>query len=57
MRGDIDLDIWYDADRMWQKMTFSVGGSFIEYARIEPEIADVGRFGTPLRDGRRLTAA
>ncbi|MEQ9332568.1 DUF6134 family protein [Thalassobaculum sp.] len=57
MRGDIDLDFWYDADRVWQKMTFTIGGSFIEYTRIAPEPGDAGRFRTPLRDGRGLPAA
>lgn len=57
MRGDIDLDIWYDADRVWQKMSFTIGGSFIEYTRVAPDASDAARFGTPLRDGRRLPAA
>lgn len=57
MRGEIDLDFWYDADRVWQKMSFTIGGSFIEYTRVAPEPGDAGRFGTPLRDGRGLPAA
>ncbi|MEQ8397787.1 DUF6134 family protein [Thalassobaculum sp.] len=52
MRGDIDLDFWYDADRVWQKMTFTIGGGFIEYTRVAPDPADAALFATPLRDGR-----
>ena len=52
MRGDIDLDFWYDADRVWQKMTFTIGGGFIEYTRVAPDPADTALFATPLRDGR-----
>lgn len=57
MRGDIDLDIWYNTDRVWQKMTFSIGGGFIEYTRVAPDASDAGRFRAPLRDGRVLPAA
>lgn len=57
MRGDIDLDIWYDAGRVWQKMTFSLGGSFFEYTRIVPDADDAVRFDMPLRDGRGLLTA
>lgn len=56
MRGDIDLDIWYDARRVWQKMTFTIGGGFIEYTRFAPDPADAGRFALPVRDGRALPA-
>ncbi|EDP65646.1 hypothetical protein BAL199_02439 [alpha proteobacterium BAL199] len=57
MRGDIDLDFWYDADRVWQKMTFTIGGGFIEYTRIAPDPADAALFAMPLRDGRTLPKA
>ncbi len=57
MRGDIDLDFWYDARRVWQKMSFTIDGSYIEYTRVAPEPADRARFGAPLRDGRRIPVA
>lgn len=57
MRGDLELDLWYDADRVWQKLAFSIRGSFIDYTRVEPASGDPGRFGTPLRDGRTLPVA
>ncbi|GHD40438.1 hypothetical protein GCM10017083_03710 [Thalassobaculum fulvum] len=57
MRGDIDLDFWYDARRVWQKMSFTIKGSFIEYTRVAPGPADHARFGAPLRDGRRVPVA
>lgn len=54
MRGDIDLDIWYDDRRVWQKMSFTIGGGFIEYSRVAPGTQDALRFTAPLRDGRTL---
>lgn len=54
MRGDIDLDFWYDSDRVWQKMTFTIGGGFFEYTRVPPVPGDAQRFTTPLRDGRAV---
>lgn len=57
MRGDIDLDFWYDARRVWQKMTFTIGGGFIEYTRVAPAPGDELRFAAPLRDGRTLPPA
>ena len=57
MRGDIDLDFWYDDRRVWQKMSFTIAGGFIEYTRVAPAPADAVRFGAALRDGRTLPAA
>lgn len=53
MRGDIDLDIWYDDRRVWQKMRFTIGGGLIEYTRVAPVPTDASRFAAPLRDGRQ----
>lgn len=57
MRGDVDLDIWYDPRRVWQKMAFAYKGSVIEYRRVAPGPGDVALFGAPLRDGRSLPSA
>jgi len=57
MRGDIDLDIWYDDRRVWQKMAFTIGGGFIEYTRVAPVPTDARRFAAPLRDGRQSPSA
>ncbi len=57
MRGDIDLDFWYDSNRVWQKMAFTIAGSAIDYTRVVPVPGDAALFGTPLRDGRSLPAA
>lgn len=51
MRGDIDLDFWYDADRVWQKMAFTIKGGYMEYTRVEPGPQDAGLFGSPLSTG------
>lgn len=57
MRGDVDLDFWYDDRRVWQKMAFTIKGGFIEYTRVEPAPDDHLRFASPLRDGRRSPSA
>jgi hypothetical protein len=44
MRGDLDIDIWYDVDGEWVKLTFSVGDSDIEYKRVTPTKADMAAF-------------
>lgn len=54
MRGDIDLDFWYDADRVWQKMAFTIKGGFMEYTRVAPAPEDEGQFGSPLSTGIAL---
>lgn len=54
LRGDVDLDAWYDDRRVWQKMAFTIAGNFIEYSRVAPDSSDAAAFGLPLRDGRRL---
>lgn len=54
MRGDIDLDFWYDADRVWQKMAFTIKGGFMEYTRVAPTAEDEGLFGSPLSTGISL---
>lgn len=54
MRGDIDLDFWYDARRVWQKMAFTIGGDFIEYTRVVPSAGDAILFDTPLVTGAAL---
>lgn len=43
MRGDLDLDIWYDARGEWVKMAFVVSGSEIVYRRVTPSPADGDR--------------
>lgn len=57
MRGDIDLDIWYDRQRVWQKMAFTIGGGRVEYTRVAPGPRDAVGFATPLRDGRAIRRA
>lgn len=54
MRGDIDLDFWYDADRVWQKMAFTIKGGFMEYTRVAPVPEDDALFGSPLSTGTVL---
>ena len=54
MRGDVDLDFWYDADRVWQKMAFTIKGGFMEYDRVAPTAEDEGLFGSPLSTGTAL---
>lgn len=56
MRGDIDLDFWYDAERVWQKMAFTIKGGYMEYTRVEPGPEDGGLFMTPLSTGLALPA-
>lgn len=37
MRGDLDLDLWYDAAGQWVKLRFSAAdGSVIDYRRVTP---------------------
>ena len=54
MRGDVDLDFWYDSDRVWQKMAFTIKGGFMEYTRVAPTAEDEGLFGSPLSNGTAL---
>lgn len=54
MRGDIDLDFWYDTDRVWRKMAFTIGGGFIEYTCVAPTADDNAKFDTPLTTGVTL---
>lgn len=54
MRGDIDLDFWYDSDRVWQKMAFTIKGGFMEYTRVAPGPADAALFASPLSTGDTL---
>ncbi|MDE0810630.1 MAG: DUF6134 family protein [Alphaproteobacteria bacterium] len=44
MRGDLDIDIWYNAKGEWVKLMFSVGDSNIEYKRVTPLEADMAAF-------------
>lgn len=57
MRGDIDLDFWYDADRVWQKMAFTIKGGYMEYTRVPPSQEDSGQFLSPLSTGLALPPA
>lgn len=54
MRGDVDLDFWYDADRVWQKMSFTIKGGFMEYTRVMPTKDDNALFSKPLSTGAEL---
>lgn len=54
MRGDVDLDFWYDADRVWQKMAFTIKGGYMGYTRVAPGPNDNALFGTPLSTGAAL---
>ncbi len=43
MRGDLDLDLWYDGKGEWVKLTFAASdGSMIEYRRVNPAGIRVG---------------
>ncbi|MEO9899679.1 MULTISPECIES: DUF6134 family protein [Alphaproteobacteria] len=44
MRGELDLDIWYDKRGEWAKMTFTVNESDFEYVRVVPRAGDEVRF-------------
>ncbi|WP_028464931.1 DUF6134 family protein [Nisaea denitrificans] len=44
MRGELDLDIWYDKRGEWAKMSFTVDDSNFEYVRIVPRAGDETRF-------------
>ncbi len=44
MRGDLDIDIWYDAKGDWVKLTFTVGDSNVEYKRVTPGPKDAAAF-------------
>jgi hypothetical protein len=44
MRGDLDIDIWYDGGGDWVKLNFTVGDSEIEYKRVTPTAADLLTF-------------
>jgi hypothetical protein len=46
MRGDLDLDLWYDADGQWVRLTFKASdGSLIEYRRVTPPAVLAGGEG------------
>lgn len=44
MRGELDLDIWYDMRGEWAKMSFTLDNSNLEYVRVVPRAGDEGRF-------------
>ncbi|UUX49751.1 DUF6134 family protein [Nisaea acidiphila] len=44
MRGELDLDIWYDQRREWVKMTFVHDGADFDYVRVAPREGDKDRF-------------
>lgn len=44
MRGDLDIDIWYDDQAEWVKLTFTVGDSNVEYKRVTPGPNDLAAF-------------
>lgn len=44
MRGDLDIDIWYDDRGEWVKLTFTVGDSNVEYKRVTPGPKDLAAF-------------
>jgi len=44
MRGDLDLDIWYDTQGEWVKLTFKVDNSDIEYRRVTVGPSDLASF-------------
>lgn len=54
MSGDIRLDIWYDTEKVWQKMQFEIDDSLIDYTKVKPEPDDSHRFASALIDGRSL---
>lgn len=54
MSGDIDLDFWYSADGVWQKMAFTIKGGDMEYVRVAPSPGDDGLFATPMASGARI---
>lgn len=46
MRGDLDLDLWYDAAGEWVRLTFKASdGSLIEYRRVTPPAVMAGGEG------------
>ena len=55
MRGDIDLEFWYDRDRRWRKMEFTIAGGRMEYFDIRPE-PRTRRFSTTATTGVTLPA-
>lgn len=44
MRGELDLDIWYDSRREWVKMRFVHDGADFDYVRVAPREGDKDRF-------------
>jgi hypothetical protein len=56
MRGDIDLDFWYDFKDRWRKMSFTIKGGFMEYFEMAPALSDQDLFGSPLSTGARVAA-
>ena len=56
MRGDIDLDFWYDSKERWRKMSFTIKGGFMEYFEMGGTPSDQALFGSPLSTGARVAA-
>lgn len=56
MRGDVDLDFWYDDKRRWRKMAFTIKGGSMEYFEIAPSPEDQSKFDTALSTGARIPA-
>ena len=56
MRGDIDLDFWYDSRERWRKMSFTIKGGFMEYFEMAGAPSDQNLFGSPLSTGARIAA-
>jgi hypothetical protein len=56
MRGDIDLDFWYDEKKRWRKMAFAIKGGFMEYFEMAGVASDQALFGSPLSTGADIAA-
>jgi hypothetical protein len=56
MRGDVDLDFWYDDKRRWRKMEFTIKGGRMEYFELTPSPVDQAKFDAPLTTGATLPA-
>lgn len=56
MRGDIDLDFWYDSKERWRKMSFTIKGGFMEYFEMAGAPSDQDLFGSPLSTGARVAS-
>jgi hypothetical protein len=51
MTGDLKLDLWFDAERVWQKMAFELKGGFFDYTRVAPVPGDERLFDTAMSTG------